>query len=83
MKLGPGVRIDRAKLVAAMEAKRMNDGLSLLDATLQCGMSSPTAWKDMRHGAGCHADTFVRVLSWLGTTDVQPFLMETEGDEGW
>lgn len=84
MKFGPGVRINKAKLFRAMEAKRRDEGLSMLNATIACGISSVTVWKDMARGAGCHAETFVRILHWLGTTDVQPFLTwDTEGDEGW
>lgn len=85
MKFGPGLRINYPKLVGEMEAKRKAAGLSILKASIECGMATPSNWWFMTaRRTGCHADTFIRILDWLGTTDVAPFLMwDDKGDEDW
>jgi hypothetical protein len=84
VKLGPGIRIDYAKLGREMETKRAAAGLSVLDATIECGFTNSRLWTRLAGGMPCHADTFVRILHWLGTTDHGPFTFhDPKGDLGW
>ena len=81
MKLGPGVRINWPKLVDAMERKRKAAKLSIFSASLEAGMTSVGNWHRLLAGQGCHAQTFVRILWWLGATDARPYLvMDLKGD---
>lgn len=84
MKFGPGVRINWPKVVEDMEAKRHAAKQSMLEASLEVGMTSVDTWRRLRKGHGCFAETFMRLLFWLGTTDARPYLlMDSKGDPDW
>lgn len=82
--MGPGVRINYVELGREMEAKRKAAGLSQVDVSIECGFTVASVWTRLASGLPCHADTFVRVLTWLGTTDFSAFTYHDEkGDSGW
>lgn len=84
IKLGPGVRINWPKLREEMERKRKAAGLSIIAVSLECGFTSGSAWFAVVNGGQCHAEKFVRILCWLGTADMRPYLLwDAKGDKGW
>jgi transcriptional regulator with XRE-family HTH domain len=70
-------RFDVEALYTAIDRRRRTHHLHFRDVAAQSGVSPSTL---TRLGQGRHPDVdgLVRLLAWLGTTDLAPFLRTTE-----
>lgn len=70
------VRLNCAALYLAMDAQRRDRKISWRAVTREMGMKNPASLiARLRHGSPPAVDNLVAMLEWLGTTDLQPFLV--------
>jgi hypothetical protein len=72
----PKRTIDTEALYEALDKKRLRYGLSWREAMRQATGHPDTALvRRLRNGEGISADALGRLLLWLGTLSVRPFLL--------
>lgn len=67
--------IDKMKLYDAMVKKVYEDGITFTTAAEQIG-TSRLVFKNLREESNLMSYTLVRIMNWLGITDLKPFLTE-------
>lgn len=67
-------RLDTAALYTAVQNRRTSDRLSLRELRHVVGDVSPSTFVRMGKGDQPSADALVRILLYLGTTDLAPFI---------
>jgi hypothetical protein len=74
------VRFDPEKLYLAVDKRRRELRISRREVLRQIGEHTPSSLT--RLGQGCHpsADLLVRLLVWLGDTDVSSYVSLVEGE---
>ena len=81
------VALDSEALYTAVDRKRRKLRISGREVCRQVGERGPSALTRLGQGKQPSADLLVRLLHWLGTTDVGPFLVTLDpttkgGDHG-
>jgi transcriptional regulator with XRE-family HTH domain len=76
----PSPRLNVETLYVALDRKRRQMRISGAEVLRQSGVgdTSRSTWTRIAHGEGLSADNLVRLLVWLGETDVQKFATEAE-----
>jgi hypothetical protein len=64
---------DRKAFYAALEARRAELGISGRELMRQADVHTASTWPRITRGAEVSLDTFLRLLAWLGETDVKPY----------
>jgi transcriptional regulator with XRE-family HTH domain len=74
-------RLDVEALYVALDRKRRQLRISGAEVLRQSGVgdTSRSTWTRIAHGQGLSADNLVRLLVWLGETDVKAFVAEGGG----
>ena len=75
---------DREAFYRAVDGKRWREGLSGREVMRQAGVDTPSTWTRITNGAEVSLDTLLRLLAWLGESDVTPYstLKHRPPDEG-
>lgn len=72
-----GGELDPAALYAKLDQQREASGLTWRRLAAEAGVS-PSGLTKLGHGGHPSSDVLVRLLAWLGTTDLGPFLRSQE-----
>jgi transcriptional regulator with XRE-family HTH domain len=77
----PSPRLDTEALYVALDRKRRQERISGAEVLRRSGVgtTSRSVWTRIAHGEGLSADNLVRLLVWLGETDVRWFVTESDG----
>lgn len=77
----PSAHLDVEALYVALDRKRRQERISGSEVLRRSGVgtTSRSAWTRIAHGEGLSADNLVRLLLWLGETDVRAFVTESDG----
>lgn len=65
--------LDREALYVALDRKRRYERLSGRELLRRAGVDTPSTWTRLARGAEVSLDTFLRLLAWLGESDVRPY----------
>lgn len=65
--------LDREALYVALDRKRRHERLSGRELLRRAGVDTPSTWTRLARGAEVSLDTFLRLLAWLGESDVRPY----------
>lgn len=68
------VQLDTEKLYQAIDRKRRALRISQREVLRQMGEHGPSALTRLGQGRHPSADLLIRMLTWLGTTDLAPFI---------
>ncbi len=68
--------LDTEYLLACVEIKREELGLNWIQTARQIGMSDNGLYRLRKTTRAVHVDTLASILTWLGVTDITPFLMK-------
>jgi hypothetical protein len=76
-----GARLNSEALYLALDQKRRREGLSWRDVVTVIGLAPAyPLGTHLGQGGGLAADTFLRLLLWLGETDIRPYVGEAVPD---
>jgi len=75
------VRLDPEKLYVAVDRRRRELRISAREVLRQIGERTPMSLGRIGRGAQPSADLLVRLLVWLGDTDVAPYLTPIDARE--
>lgn len=67
--------LDLPALGRAVEARRRERGMSYLAVAREAGICTVNLAQRLEGGGSLSAETFVRLLGWLGETDVGPYVV--------
>lgn len=70
------VRLDTRKLHAALEARRIELGISARELIRQAGFAQPGMYAKLRRGGSISGDSVAALVHWLGDHDITPYLAE-------
>jgi len=76
------VRFDAEKLYAAIDQRRRELRISGREVLRQVGEYTPSSLTRIGHGQHPSADLLVRLLVWLGDTDLRPYITDVEPPRG-
>lgn len=71
---GQAWAFNSAALYAAVEQRRRDCGISSREVMRQAGAGTPSTMTRLAGGHHISLDVFLRLLMWLGCTDVRPFI---------
>ncbi len=75
------VKLDREALYHALDRERRARRIrSMREVARQAGIPGPSTMVRIGQGEGVNADTLVRLMTWLGTTDIGPFVARIEDE---
>lgn len=72
------VRFDPEALYVAIDKRRRELGISKREVCRQVGERTPSAVTRIGRGTHPSADLLVRLLHWLGSTDLAPYMVAVE-----
>lgn len=67
-------------LAVAIGEKRRELGISRREVVRQAGAGTPSTLTRLDEGRHISVDVFLRLLLWLGCTDIRPFVATTPAD---
>lgn len=74
--------VNWGKIMRQVDIKRKREALSWFEVSMELNFKTDSTVHNMRRGDTNHrADRLVAVLLWLGTTDFEPYLMDSDEDE--
>lgn len=76
------VRFDPEALYVAIDRRRRALRISNREVLRQIGEHTPSSLTRLGHGRQPSADLLVRLLHWLGETDLAPYIAPVVGDAG-
>lgn len=76
-----GARFNPEALYLALDKQRRARVISWRRVALECGAKNISVGPRLGRGVDVHADTLVRLLAWLGETDLKPYITTTETEE--
>lgn len=76
------VQFDPEALYVAIDRRRRELGISKREVCRQVGEHTPSAVTRIGRGTHPSADLLVRILHWLGETDVGAYMAPVESDDG-
>lgn len=68
---------DVEALYVALDRERRRLRISGRELLRQAGVDGPSIWTRMSRGGAPSVDNLVRLLDWLGTTDLAPYITRT------
>jgi hypothetical protein len=74
--------LDVEALYAAVDRRRRQRRISFREACGEAGIPSSATLTRLGRGSQVSADNLVRLLLWLGETDIKPYLARVAGDDG-
>lgn len=75
------VRFDSEALYLAIDKRRRELGISKREVCRQIGEHTPSAVTRIGRGTQPSADLLVRLLHWLGETDLAPYIVPVQPQE--
>lgn len=76
---GDAMTFDVEALYVALDKRRRQRNISARELLRQAGFgNSASIWTRIGHGQSLSADALVKLLAWLGETDLKPYMTEEQ-----
>lgn len=75
---GADRRLDVEALYVDLDRKRRTLRISGREVLRRSGVCGPSIWTRLSRGGAPDVDNLVRLLAWLGTTDLAPYIVADE-----